>query len=305
MYIKNHNKVILGGTKVKEYIIFTDSTSDLKHEQVQDMGVSIIPFPVIINEQTYYHYPDFRELGAQKFYEMLRNGTTANTAQINMNTFIEEFEKSLKEGKDVLYICFSSGLSGTFQSAQMAQRELLEKYKDNKIIIVDSKCASMGQGLLVYYAAKKKKEGASIEELAEYVEEIKGKICHWFTVDDLFHLKRGGRISSASAIIGTVMGVKPVLIVNKEGLLVPVDKVRGRKAALTKLVDEMSERLTSFQNQTIFISHGDSLEDAEFVADLVKERFGIENIEINFVGPVIGAHAGPGMVALFFIGKER
>lgn len=214
-------------------------------------------------------------------------------------------EKLLGEGKDVLYIGFSTGLSTTYNSGESAARELREKYPDRKIYTVDTLAASLGQGMITYYAAKKKEAGATIEEVRDFVESEKLHMCHWFTVDDLNYLKRGGRISAATAAIGTMLSIKPVMHMDNEGHLVAVGKARGRKAALKALADSMESTMLPGRNETIFISHGDSLEDAEYLANLVRERTGVQDIVINYVGPVIGAHAGPGTIALFFWGSER
>ena len=215
------------------------------------------------------------------------------------------FEAYLKEGYDILHISFSSGLSASHNNARIAANELAEQYPDRKIILVDSLCASLGQGLFVHYAVTMKEQGKSIEEVAAWLEENKLHLCHQFTVNDLFHLHRGGRVSKATAIIGTLINVKPVLHVDNEGHLTSVCNVRGRKKALLKLVELMGEQIDGYQNDIVFISHGDCLEDAEFVAAQVKERFGIQNFLIDYVSPTIGAHSGPGTVALFYLGNTR
>ncbi|MBR2155426.1 MAG: DegV family protein, partial [Clostridia bacterium] len=248
---------------------------------------------------------DGREIGFKEFYDAIREGKTATTSAANIATFKEAMKAIVDQGKDVLYIGFSSGLSATVGAGTNAARELSEEYPDSKIYAVDTLGASLGQGMIVYYAAKKKAEGASIEEVRDFVESRKLNQAHWFTVDDLNHLKRGGRISPATAAIGTMLNIKPVMHMDNEGHLVAVGKVRGRKTSLKELVNSMEASWLPEENPTIFISHGDCLEDAEYVASLIREKLGVNDIRINYVGPVIGAHTGPGVVALFFWAKER
>ena len=216
-------------------------------------------------------------------------------------------EEVLKTGEDALVITFSSGLSTTYQSAEIAASELREKYPERKIYVVDSLCASLGQGLFVYYAAKKRTAGMGLEELYSWCLENRLHLCHWFTVDDLMYLKRGGRVSAATALVGTMLSIKPVLHVDDEGHLIPLSKVRGRKKSLNALVDGMEKQMGSFRekNDIIFLSHGDCYEDALYVQEQIKKRFGIEKFMISPVGPTIGAHSGPGTVALFFMGEAR
>lgn len=285
-----------------DYIIFTDSTCDLEPEYTETLGVSVIALEFTYDGKSYC---DGTGMSYKDFYNLLREKKSVTTSQINTGTFIEKFEPRLKEGHDILYIAFSSGLSGTFASAQIAREELLKDYPERKIFIVDSLCASMGEGLLVYYAAQKKREGLSIDELAEWLEDHKLNVCHWFTVDDLFHLKRGGRVSAASAVLGTMLGVKPVMHVDNAGKLILVEKARGRKASLNSLVEHMKASATITATDAVFISHGDAIEDANFVKDLVLKAFSVKEVRINYVGSVIGSHSGPGTLALFFLGKER
>ena len=247
----------------------------------------------------------YAEIGFKEFYDKLRNGERATTSAVNVSEFTAVMEGKLKEGLDILFIGFSSGLSTTYQSGAIACDELREKYPERKLIAIDSLCASLGEGLLLYLAAKKQQSGASIDEVADYVRETIPHLCHWFTVNDLMFLKRGGRVSATAALVGTLLGVKPVLHVDDEGHLIPVSKVRGRRQSLDALVQKMEETAIQPADQTVFISHGDCLADAEYVAKRVREKFGVKNIYINFVGPVIGAHSGPGTVALFFIGEHR
>ncbi len=290
---------------MREYVILTDSSCDLTAELAQELGISVVPLSVLTDGKEYLNYLDGREIEIKTFYNMIREGKTATTSAVNIATFRDAMKAILDEGKDVLYIGFSSGLSGTVGAGINAARELSEEYPDSKIFAVDTLGASLGQGMIVYYAAMKKAEGASIEEVRDFVENHKFNMAHWFTVDDLNHLKRGGRISPATAAIGTMLNIKPVMHMDNEGHLVAVGKVRGRKTSLKELVNSMEASWLPEENPTIFISHGDCLEDAEYVASLIREKLGVNDIRINYVGPVIGAHTGPGVVALFFWAKER
>lgn len=290
---------------MRDYVIITDSTTDLTVELIDELDITVIPMEFNIEEKSYLNYADERDMSYKEFYNLLRNEKNSTTALINTATFIDTFEPFLKEGKDILYIGFSSGLSGTYNSSCIAAQTLLEKYTDSKIYTVDSLSASMGEGLLVYHSAMKKKEGMNIDDLNDWVLNNRLNLCHWFTVDDLYHLKRGGRLSSAAAVFGTMLNIKPVLHVDGEGHLIPVEKVRGRKLSIASLLKMMEKTCLNPEEQTIFISHGDSLEDAEYLADLVKEKLNVKDIKINYIGPVIGSHSGPGTIALFFLGTER
>ncbi len=292
-------------TSRKDYAVITDSTADLSPELVRELDVEIIPLQFVIDDHTYLNYPDGRELSEKAFYQMLRQQKTATTVQVNASRFVEFFEPILQQGRDILYIAFSSGLSGTYHSSLMAREELQEKYPERRIYICDSLAASMGEGLLVYHAVMEKRKGKDISEVYQWVEDHKKNLCHWFTVDDLHHLKRGGRVSSATALLGTMLGIKPVLHVDDEGHLVNVDKVRGRRQSLQAMVEKMCQTCIDPENQMIFISHGDCLEDAQALADMVRERMQVKDIVIHYIGPVIGAHSGPGTVALFFLGTKR
>ncbi|MBQ1985981.1 MAG: DegV family protein [Clostridia bacterium] len=287
------------------YVIVTDSGIDLTQKMIAELELVVGALKFTIEGKTYEDRSDKSELSTPTFYNMLREGKTSVTTQINTEEFKDLFEPILKKGEDVLYIGFSGGLSGTYQSACIAADELREMYPERKLYTVDSLCASMGQGLLVYHAAQLKKNGTDIDVLYAWLKENLVKLCHWFTVDDLNHLKRGGRVSAATALVGTVLGIKPVLHVDDEGHLINVAKARGRKASLDMLVQKMEESAIEPENQTVFISHGDCYEDAKYVADKIRAKFGTKKFEINFVGPVIGGHAGPGVVALFFFGKQR
>lgn len=288
-----------------DYVILTDSSADLSAEMVAELGVEVIPLSFTMEDKTYFNWPDNRDIDPKEVYACLRGGALATTAAVNVADYTEAIEPMLKDGKDVLVLAFSSGLSATCNSAKIAAGELMEQYPDRKVYVVDTLCASMGQGLLVWYAAQQKKQGKSIEEVRDWTEEHKLNLCHWFTVDDLMFLKRGGRISSATAMLGTMLAIKPVLHVDNEGHLIKMGTARGRNASLKALVDHMEKTVLDLKDQTIFISHGDCLADAQKVADDIRTRFGVEDIVINYIGPVIGAHAGPGTVALFFMGSER
>ena len=290
---------------MSEYVIVTDSSADLTAGMAEELGVEVLPLSFMVKGQTYRNYPDNREMDPGAFYAMLRAGEMATTAAVNVADYTSALEPLLEQGKDVLVLAFSSGLSATYQSSVIAVNELKEKFPERKIFTVDTLCASLGQGLLVYLAAKKQQAGASIEEVRDWAEENKLHLCHWFTVDDLHFLKRGGRISAATAVVGSMLQIKPVLHVDDEGHLISMGKARGRGASLTALVDHMEETAIDPASQVVFISHGDCLADAEKVAADVKKRLGVKEVVINHVGPVIGAHSGPGTLALFFLGSRR
>lgn len=287
------------------YVVMTDSSADLTAELVEELGLDVIPLSVNVGEKSFMNYPDEREIGSHDFYEMLRGGANAKTSAVNVDTFLNAMSVHLKAGKDILYLGFSSGLSSTYSASEIAAQELRETYPDRKILTVDTLCASLGQGLLIYLTMQRVLAGATIEEAAAFAEENRLHLCHWFTVDDLFFLKRGGRVSAATALVGSALGIKPVMHVDNEGHLINVSKARGRKNSILALVDRMEQSAIDPAKQTIFISHGDCRDDADFLAEEVRKRFGITDITINFVGPVIGAHSGPGTLALFFLGTER
>jgi len=290
---------------MKKFIIATDSCSDLPNSLIQEMGVRVIPLSVEMEGKSYFHHPDERELSIATFYQNLRDKKVAKTSLINVGEFLVFFENLIKEKVDVLYIGFSSALSGTFQSSLIASGELKEVHPEAKIIPVDSLCASMGQGLLVWNAWKLAKAGKTIEEVAEWVEKNKQSICHLFTVDDLGTLKRGGRLSETQAFLGTLLKVKPILHVSNEGKLVALKKARGRSSSLEAMVDLMDGRITNPNTQTVFISHGDCLDEAQKVGMMIQERFKVADVLYNTIGPIIGAHSGPGTIAVFFFGNER
>ncbi len=284
--------------------IITDSTSDLPKDYYKEHDLGLVSLSCLLDGVT---YNKSRELDVYEFYEKLRNGSMPTTSQVNPEEAKEAILEYLQESKELLYIAFSSGLSGTYQSVKIATDEILEENPDVKIVVIDSLCASLGEGLLVHKAVEMRDAGYSLDETAEYIQSHLLNLVHAFTVDDLNHLYRGGRISKATALVGTAIGIKPMLHVSDEGKLVTVGKIRGRKKSLIGLVDLMEEKIGSFKdkNDIIFISHGDCEKDAQVVADEIKRRFGYESFMMNHVGPVIGAHSGPGTVALFFWGDVR
>jgi DegV family protein with EDD domain len=289
---------------MKKYIITTDTTADLPKDYLNKHNISLLPLYYNLNGVI---YGDKNDLEPKEFYNIMRQGAMPSTMAVNPDNARQVFTGLMDEGYDILHIAFSSALSGSCSVAATVARELCDEHPDTKIIVIDSLCASLGEGLFVHKAVLLKENGKTIDEVADWLEKNKLNLCHLFTVDDLHHLHRGGRVSKATAIIGTLINVKPVLHVDNEGRLIPLNNVRGRKKALISLVDQMEANIKDYpvQNDIIFISHGDCVEDAEFVADLIKERFGIKEFLINYVSPTIGAHSGPGTVALFFMGKER
>ena len=287
-----------------DFIITTDITCDLPQDYIEKYQLNTIPL--------YYHFGDTvyggdNELEPKEFFDMMRKGSMPTTTAANPDVTKKLFTSLLDKGYDIIHISFSSGLSGSYSVAATVARELNEERPDAKITVIDSLSASLGQGLLVHKALQLKDEGKSFDQIVNWLESNKLNVCHIFTVDDLNHLRRGGRISRATAVIGTMIKVKPILYMDNEGHLMSLQNVRSRKKALTTLVDTMEKQIDGYQgeNKEVFISHGDCLEDAHFVATLLKERFGIEKNLINYICPTIGAHSGPGTVALFFMGKER
>ena len=288
---------------MNEYVIFTDSGCDIKPDILAKWGVPMLSLTFRFEGEDKEYSND--DMNSKDFYDKMRAGGIAKTAAVNVESFKNAFEAILKEGKDILHIGFSSGLSTTYNSARLAAESLKESYPDRKIITVDSLAASAGQGLLVYLVVEKKKDGATIEEAAAYAESEKLHISHWFTVDDLIYLKRGGRVSATTAIVGNALGIKPVLHVDNDGHLINMSKVRGRKTSLAALVSKYSETALDPNDSVVFISHGDAMEDAEYIAKLIKEKHGVDVKLITDVGTVIGAHSGPGTMALFFVAKHR
>ncbi len=288
----------------RDYVIVCGATSDLPQHVVEELELEVIPMNVRVGEQDFYYHPDEKELSCKRFYELLRAGETSVTSQITPMIFQECFERSLKEGRDVLYLAFSSGLSGTYNSARLIAEELSEKYPERRIVCVDSLCASIGEGLLVYLAGRLRAEGKNLDEVTDWVMENRTRICHWFTVDDLIHLKRGGRLNSLEAVVGTALKIKPVLSVDREGRLTVVTKVRGIKKGMEYLKERLINDGCNTAGQTILIGHA----DAEEIAVQMKEQLLSEGLVrdaiLTNVGPVIGTHVGSGMFALVFLGEN-
>ena len=290
---------------MSDFLIATDCGADLPEDYLKENNISCSNLTYTICGKTYGGRGE--QLPYKEFYSLMRAGNLPKTSQVNPDEAKESLLELMKENKKILVLAFSSGLSGTYNSFRIAAEEIMEEDKDAEIKVVDSKCASLGQGLFVYKVVEKAKTGASFEETFKYAEEIAPKCVHVFTVDDLNHLYRGGRVTKTAAFFGTVLNIKPVLHVDDDGHLIPLMKERGRKKSLLKLVDLMGEQMGSYKdkNDIVFISHGDCIEDAEYVRDEIKSRFGIEKFLINNIGPVIGAQAGPGTIALFFMGDVR
>ena len=283
------------------YQIITDSCCDLTEAQLQQLQVSCANLTVLYKGENHRNFSD--PTAVKAFYDELREGVTATTAAANPDDWASLMLPALKEGRDVLVITFSSGLSTTYQSAVIAAKDLQEEYPDRTINVVDSLCAALGQGLLVHHACRKRDEGMSIGDLTAWLEAHKKNVCHWVTVDDLTHLKRGGRISAATALVGTMLNVKPIIHVDNDGHLINCAKVRGRKAAMEYLAKKFAETSTDFD--TVFIGHGDCPEDAAALEALLREKHDIKEITTGYVGPVIGAHTGPGVLVVFFMGTQR
>lgn len=283
------------------YKIITDTCCDFPKEMYKELDLVVCPLGVLYKGEV---CSDYTESWLKDFYNGLRNGETATTSAVNIDGWKNTIEPVLKEGKDALVLVFTSGLSGTYQNATIAADELRESYPDRKINVVDTLCASLGQGLLVYYACQKRDEGLDLDQLTAWVEETKRKICHWVIADDLMHLKRGGRISAATAVAGTILQIKPVIHVDNEGHLVNVAKARGRKNAISLLCDKVGTGIEG-ANDTVFICHGDCEEDAKLLSDMLKEKYGTKKVFYYYIGAVIGAHTGPGVMAVFYLGNER
>lgn len=287
---------------MKDYIVTVNSTVDVPKEWLKERNVPFVPLKYTIDGET---YQDMMGLSSKDFFDKLREGKMSVTSQVNPEEAKEALEPFLKEGKDILHLAFSSGLSGTCGSMQIAAAELKEKYPDREIIVVDTLCACMGEALLLYYVLKRKSEGMTVKEAADWAEEHKLNICHNVTIDDLYHLQRGGRVSKTAAVFGSMVQIKPMIHMDNEGKLQVIGKERGRKKSLQKIVERATEQYKGWENDLIMITHGDCIEDAEYVAELVRKKMGIGNILINNIGTVIGSHTGPGVVAVFCMGSER
>ncbi len=288
---------------MSRFIICTDSACDIKPELLAEWGVrsSSLTFRFDDSEKEYSN----EDMDTLTFYQKMREGGVAKTAAVNVESFVALFEDCLKEEADILYIGFSSGLSTTYNSGRLAAEQLRAKYPERKILTVDTLAASAGEGMLLYLAVNKQKEGATLEEVASYIESIKLNLAHWFTVDDLVYLKRGGRVSPTAAFFGNMLGIKPVLHVDNEGHLTPVSKVRGRKTSIRAMADQYTATAEDPTKGPVFVSHGDCMKDVEELGAILKERHGVSLDIIADVGPVIGAHSGPGTLALFFLAKQR
>ena len=287
-----------------KFVITTENTADLPEQYYQDNEIEYMYLPCTMNDKI---YSKDNAISDKEFYQIMRSGAMPTTSQVNSEDAKTLWEPMIKQGKAILHLSFSSGLSGTYNSCRIAAEDLHEKYPDCTLIVIDSLCASLGQGLFVDTAVRMRAEDKSIDEVVDYLETNKLNLCHVFTVDDLHHLHRGGRVSKVAAVIGTMINLKPTLHVDNEGRLIPVGKVRGRKKSLLALLEMMREKTENYQGEQgrVFISHGDALEDAEFLANNIKEKLGRQVEIINPVGATIGAHSGPGTIALFFMGSPR
>ena len=290
---------------MRDYVLMTDSCCDLTDYMARELELEVLPLTMHMDGQDYPNDLAGSAISNEEFYKRIRAGKLATTSAVNVGQFQDAMRKILESGRDIVCVSFSSALSTTYQSAVIAANDLRPEFPEAEIHVVDSLSASLGQGLLLYLAAQQKKAGLTAAELAKWVEDNRLSICHWFTVDDLNHLKRGGRISAATALFGTMLSIKPVMHVDDGGHLTPVSKARGRKASLLALVDQMEKNAVDPAHGPVFISHGDCEGDALLVADEIVRRFGNNDIHLNYVGPVIGNHAGPGTVALFFVGHKR
>ena len=287
---------------MRDYIISVNSTVDLPKEWLAERNITVVPLKYTIDGKL---YTDYEGLSPKEFFDKLRAGYSAVTSQVNPDEAKGYFEPFLKAGKDILHLSFSSGLSGTCNSMRLAAEELSEKYPEAKIYTIDTLCACLGEGLLLYKVLQLKDAGKSIEEVAKWVEANKLHIMHNVTVDDLNHLHRGGRVSKTAAVVGTLVQIKPIIHVDNEGKLKVIGKERGRKKSLNKIVDMAVEQSKGWDNDIVMVTHGDCIDDAEYVAGLVREKMGVDNVLINNIGTVIGSHTGPGVVALFFMGEKR
>ena len=286
--------------------IVTDSSCNLVEDMIDDFGLHILPLTFMVDGEQYQSYLKGQHTDLAQFYTMMREGKVITTSLPNLADSEALMRGLLEQGRDVLYLGFSSGLSGTYEATELLIRDLAKEFPDRTMYAVDTLAASGGEGLLIWHAVQRARAGASIEEVRDWVEENKLHLAHWFTVDDLMFLVRGGRVSKTAAWAGTMLNIKPVMHVDDEGRLVPLEKVRGRKKSLNALVDHMEKAaLPPIDEQMVFITHGDCIEEAEYVAEQVKERFGVKEVVINYVDPVIGAHSGPGTMALFFLADKR
>lgn len=289
---------------MKDYVIITDSCCDFDQALIQTLDLTVIPLSIQLGQERFHNTPE-EAPESHIFYTRLSQGEPAQTSAPNVEEFKEAFRPFLQEGKDVLYLGFSSGLSGTYHNAAIAAEELQEEFEERRVVAVDTLCASLGQGLLVDLAVQEKRKGKRLEEVREFVLHTIPHLCHWFTVGDLSQLRRGGRLSAGKAIVGNLLNIKPVLHVDDEGHLVPVEAAKGRKKSVEALLRHMEETAIEPEKQRIYISHGDCLADAQDLAAKIQERLHVRSVTIGDVGPVIGAHSGLGTLALFFLGNKR
>jgi len=288
---------------MRDFVLMTDSCCDLTDYMANELALEVLPMTVHMADKDYPNYLDGRALSREAFYHMLRNGTLGTTSAVNIGAFEEAMSRVLSQGKDIVCVCFSGALSTTYQSAVIAARDLISEYPDSRIYVIDSLSASLGQGLLLYLAAEEKRQGKSVDQVAEFIENTKSQICHWITVDDLHYLKMGGRVSAATALLGTMLSVKPVLHLDDTGHLLPVTKCRGRKAALKELLDSMEGNLQ--KGAPVFIAHADCETEARLLAEDLRSRYGVKTVFTNYVGPVVGSHTGPNAIGLFYLGRKR
>jgi DegV family protein with EDD domain len=287
---------------MRDFVITVNSTVDMPKEWLEERNIKVVPLHYTMDGTT---YEDMNGLSAKEFFAKLREGKMSVTSQVNPDEAREALEPLVKEGKDILHLAFTSVLSGTYNSMRLAAEELREDYPEAKIIVVDTLCACMGEGLLAHYAYEMKRAGKTIEETAQWIEDNKLRVGHQVTVDDLHHLHRGGRVSKASAVVGSMVKIKPILIVNDEGKLVVEAKERGRKKSINTIVNMAIERMGEADKEIAFVTHGDCLEEAEYLAELLKEKAGVKEVLINNIGTVIGSHTGPGVLAVFHMGNKR
>ncbi|MCL1975457.1 MAG: DegV family protein [Firmicutes bacterium] len=290
---------------MRDYVIITDSTTDLSPQMAEELGLIILPLGFVVGEDSYRNYLDERELSIKTFYQRVLAGESVSTSQISTNEYISVFRAILEEGKDLIYLSLSSGLSATYEGSLFARDQLRAEYPLAKIHCVDSLSVSGGQGLLAYLMVQNKRAGMNVDELCAWTEANRLKVCHWFTVNDLMHLYRHGRCSGAAAFAGSLLHIQPVLHVDDEGKLIPMEKVRNAKKALEALVDKMALTAQDPQEQVIFINHGDNLEGALYVEKMIRERWQVKDVIIGYIGPVIGAHTSQGVIALLFLGDPR
>ena len=290
---------------MRDYVIMTDSCCDLTDQMARDLELEVLPLTMHMDGQDYPNDLAGTAISNQEFYKRIRAGKLATTSAVNVGQFQDAMRRVLESGRDIVCVCFSSALSTTYQSAVIAAEDLRAEFPEAEIHVVDSLSASLGQGLLLYLAVELKRKGLTAAELAKWVEDNRLTVCHWFTVDDLNFLKRGGRVSATTALLGTMLSIKPIMHTSDEGKLVPVSKARGRKAAIAALLDKIEALGIHPEKQTMFICHADCEEDAKAVAQTIQDRFGTPTVHINYIGPVIGSHTGPNTMGIFFVGTQR